>query len=118
MSHDGTLQSKVGLKTPVPVLARDFDADFQAIRDVLTDLRTCLAGKNASSEDIGSLELLLSEVLTNVVKHAYADGPRGQIRLALTCDGNSVYVDVRDFGSALPGGALPVGRPADTQIHI
>lgn len=117
MSHDGTPQSKIELK-PVPLLARDFDANFQEIRDVLEELRASLGVRGASAEQIGSIELLLSEVLTNVAKHAYAEVRRGQIRLALTCDENSVYVDVSDYGAALPEGVLPSGRPADPRVAI
>lgn len=59
---------------------------------------------------LGTLRVLLAEVLNNIVEHAYAGGA-GPIRLTLAQGPAGLLVGVEDDGAPMPGGHVPQGRP-------
>jgi two-component sensor histidine kinase len=46
--------------------------------------------------------LILNEIVTNAVKHAFPDGKQGTINLSLRRNGESCVLEVRDDGIGLP----------------
>lgn len=48
--------------------------------------------------------LILTELLSNAVEHAFTDAGEGEVQLRLTCDGPCAVLDVRDNGRGLPEG--------------
>ncbi len=48
--------------------------------------------------------LILNELLTNAIKHAYADSKSGRIDVSLRHDGNAMILEVSDDGKGLPEG--------------
>jgi len=54
------------------------------------------------------LGLIINELVTNALKHAYYAGLNGEIRLTLTHDANEYALTVSDDGKGLPkGSSLP-----------
>jgi two-component sensor histidine kinase len=51
------------------------------------------------------LALIVAELVTNAVKHAFRDGRRGTIRVALRREGDEASLTVADDGVGLPHGA-------------
>ncbi|MEV0529651.1 ATP-binding protein [Streptomyces sp. NPDC050439] len=70
-------------------------------RDFLTDLRS-VYGLPVTSQAMGMVELVVSELVTNARK--YAPGP---CLLALAVQGANIEVSVRDSNSALPAVSAP-----------
>lgn len=60
-----------------------------------------LSGHVDAASQVG---LLLSELLTNALKHAFAGSEIGQVDVRFWCEGEFVYLRVRDTGSGLPAG--------------
>ncbi len=49
--------------------------------------------------------LIVNELVTNALKHAFPSGGEGEIRIAMTCDDGAKYsLMVRDNGKGLPAG--------------
>ncbi len=48
--------------------------------------------------------LLLNELITNALKHAFKDGRRGDVRVELARDGTRLRLVVQDNGIGLPAG--------------
>lgn len=87
-------------------------ADPASVRD---GLRRAFAARPLSAltgEDRGIAEIVLSEVLNNVIEHAYAQGG-GPILLAVSPGPGRLQCRVEDEGAAMPGGGLPAGPPPD-----
>ena len=85
-----------------------FQADGSEVRQVLRRAVRRFADA-ISAEDIGTLELVLAEVLNNVVEHAYASRPPGPVRLSLQRQGISLTCQVEDEGAPMPGLRPPEG---------
>lgn len=83
-----------------------FLADSAQVRQVLRRSVARFARK-ISQDDAGALELTLAEVLNNVVEHAYADLPQGEIILFLRREEASLACVVEDRGHPMPDLALP-----------
>lgn len=48
--------------------------------------------------------LLLNELISNALKHAYPEGAAGTVRVRLRCQGDTVRIEVSDDGPGLPAG--------------
>jgi two-component sensor histidine kinase len=57
-----------------------------------------------ASEDAVQLGIVVNELITNAVKHAYPPPTRGKIRVRLDGSDGAVRLSVRDFGPGIPGG--------------
>lgn len=57
-------------------------------------------------ETAGDLELAMVEALTNIVRHAYPDGARQPIWIAIDYAPGKLDLVLRDRGQALPDGLL------------
>lgn len=58
-----------------------------------------------------TLRLLLSEVLNNVVEHAYEGAFTGEVEIAQEPAEGRLRLRISDGGRAMPGGVLPRGGP-------
>ena len=94
-----------------------FQAKGSEVRKVL---RRAVArfNRQISSEDAGTLELTLAEILNNIVEHAYADIPPGPVVLSLHRQGGSLTCQIEDHGHPMPGLRLPEGRMQDLASEI
>ncbi|MBU1039589.1 MAG: response regulator [Proteobacteria bacterium] len=54
--------------------------------------------------------IFLAEAMTNALKHAFAEGKAGLIRVALRADGDMALLEVSDDGAGLPGDPVELGR--------
>ena len=92
-----------------------FLADPFAVRAALSTVGKRLAGR-ISVEQSGMLELTLAEVLNNIVEHAYADEPVGDIRLLLKERPDRLECLIEDRGRAMPDLCLPLGRMPEPDL--
>lgn len=81
-------------------------------RDGHIRLTTALAPVSMSINTAVPCGLILNEIVTNAVKHAFPDGRSGNIHLSLSQpDPRTCVLEVRDDGTGLPDGFDPaVGR--------
>lgn len=66
---------------------------------------SCESGIELDAERAIPLGLIVSELLTNALRHAYPDGRSGMVRLRAAMNGDDIEVTIHDDG---------VGMPADT----
>lgn len=64
-----------------------------------------------------ALQLVISEALTNVVKHAYAGRDDGWMQLALDVDPGQVRLSVSDAGQAFDPASIPSPDFEDPKGH-
>lgn len=81
---------------------------ISAARHSLDDLEGQL-----HSETLGHLRMLVSELVTNSVRHAHL-GPDESIRLGITTFSDSVFVEVMDSGAGFEKPTHPSPRPEMT----
>lgn len=86
------------------------------VRAGLMGMVARLRRNSIADDDLGSVELVLGEVMNNIVEHAYADRTDGLIEVTIGRRTASLSVQVSDDGMPLPGLVLPQGRPAN--IHV
>ena len=98
--------------TPFEQTWRAEPAAVPAARRAVVEFASAAGAGGPVLDDI---RLAVSEAATNVVMHAYVDGPPGPLHLHAHVDGATLHVEVRDEGSGLrarpdsPG--LGVGLP-------
>jgi len=109
--HATKLQGTV----PAPELRLVFLADPLAVRAALESVMDGLAEQDLGEDDLGTLELVLAEVMNNIVEHAYAED-RGQIDLTIRTSAASLYCEICDHGLPMPGGQLPAGRVVNLAV--
>lgn len=80
------------------------------MRKALCQARAALIRAGFDGERGDEAELVLAEALNNVVEHAYADAPEGQILLQIHADAQRAVLQIRDSGHEMPGGVPPAGR--------
>jgi two-component sensor histidine kinase len=54
------------------------------------------------ADKASSLGLVINEVVTNAVKHAYADGRAGRVRVEARRDGDRAVIQIADDGPGFP----------------
>jgi serine/threonine-protein kinase RsbW len=90
-----------------------FPSDPFAVRAALERLFSALPAGLLDADARGSAEIVITEVLNNIVEHAYADCP-GEIDLTIRPAADGLHCMVTDHGCPLPDGALPEGAlPCD-----
>ncbi len=92
----------------------------EAVRETLKSLRRDLESQSFFTCPGDMWELVLAEVLNNIVEHAYAERPDGEIRFDVEFDETRLLAGFIDTGAAMPEGALPSGSPAnlDVDMHL
>lgn len=93
-------------------------ADYLSIRDAGGELRALLSKVNASDDLIGMCELVLQELLTNLVEHAYLCDASGRIKIQMWVDKMLLVIETMDTGEAYPQALQKMGmpNPADLQV--
>ena len=97
------------------LLRLSIEADSASIRRALDRVRTVLVGLQASEECLGDIELVLAEVLTNIQRHAYGDGP-GRIDLEIAPVKGGLVCTLMDRGCPMPDGRLPAGQAVAVDV--
>lgn len=69
------------------------------------DLDLQIAPVAVSAAKAAPLALLVNEVLSNAVKHAYPDGRQGKILVGVTRNGNEIRIVIEDDGIGIRGDA-------------
>lgn len=67
------------------------------------DIRTDVEKIEIRSANAAALGLVLNEVLTNAVKHGFADGRSGVLEIAAKLDDDKAHIIIRDDGPGLDG---------------
>jgi len=83
-----------------------------SIREGLKQLLSDPLLQDLSSDERGSAEIVLAEVLNNVVEHAYARYD-GEAVITVNRGSDGIYFCVTDFGLPFPAGNLPKGDLPD-----
>ena len=55
-------------------------------------------------QDVLDLEVILTEAVSNVVRHAYGGATEGRIEIGCTCVGDDVVIRIRDWGGPFADG--------------
>lgn len=109
MPHDGAQDSQdTGILTSP--IEKTFRANFRHVRKAINEVEEELFAAGVSSEDIGSIAIVLAEVLNNVVEHAFADTAGQRISLVVRSRRRSLLFEIRDKGKPMPKGRAPVGN--------
>ncbi len=76
----------------------------------------CDAG--LGEDDLFALELVLSEGVSNVVRHAYGGEPGNDIELELNVDDERFVLEIRDFGRPFDTGAFVPPAQEDPDLKV
>lgn len=94
-----------------------FPAAPLAVRDALQQLFGALP-LDLPEGDRSTAEIVISEVLNNIVEHAYS-GQGGEIELSIWPVARGLQCAVTDQGAMMPDASLPQGRlPADGLVDL
>ena len=85
------------------------ESDPMSIREGLQGFFALNLMAHLTEESLGSVQIVLAEVLNNVVEHAYAAFP-GKIEVWVTRRETYLFVRIQDDGLPMPGGVLPGGQ--------
>lgn len=81
-----------------------------AVRDGLARVLDRISPLALSTEDSGTVELLLAEALNNIVEHALAGADQpGSIRIDGHGDADGLHLRITDRGTPMPDGQIPSG---------
>lgn len=86
------------------------DATPFGVRAALAEITAALAELGVAGEEVGTVELVLAEIMNNITEHAYPEGAEGVIELDIDRDGAALTFKILDWGRPMPGGLLPEGR--------
>lgn len=87
-------------------------ASLDEVRGVVVRAVSILAAKLPDAT-LSGLEIVLSEVLNNVVEHAYQNAGQGWVEVYLSCRDQDALVTVCDRGQPLPVSAVAQSRIVD-----
>jgi len=87
-----------------------FPANDLAVRKTLADTIKALRFLDFSSEEYGTIELVLAEAMNNIIEHAYADDPDGMVELEITPSDSGLKCILSDDGQPMPDGNIPIGN--------
>jgi serine/threonine-protein kinase RsbW len=85
-------------------------AEPLAVRCALCDLVGQMTELSLDTEELGTVELVVAEVLNNIAEHAYRGRAAGEIRIDWTAGATGRHLRITDDGDPMPGGRLPAGR--------
>lgn len=93
-----------------------FPATEVAARAGLGTIMQGLAAQGLGTADAGNIEIALAEAVNNIVEHAYADRPAGQVRLTYEIGPGKLTLVLEDDGIGFANGTPPPGVPADLDV--
>lgn len=93
-------------------------ADQHAVSEALVALCDRLLLRSLPADARDAAQIVLAEALNNIVEHAYASSPGGEIELTLWRDGPGLSCRIVDAGVPMPQGHLPAGAlpPVDRPL--
>lgn len=97
------------------IFQRCFSAEPHAVRGALRAAVACFA-RQISLDEVGTLELVLAEVMNNIVEHSYAGGATGTISLSIVRDRCGLSCSLSDDGVPLPEGCLAPPQLPETAV--
>ncbi|MBW6416122.1 ATP-binding protein [Celeribacter sp. PS-C1] len=89
-----------------------------AVRRGLQTIKDGLGPKGLAPDEVASLEIVLAEILNNIVEHAYAGHPEGQIDIRLSQADDGLHCMISDRGKMMPGGEPPLGLKVDLNCDV
>ena len=92
-------------------------ADSFAVRAALEVVIRQLTELGLEVEELGTVELVLAEVMNNVIEHAYRGRDDGELQLWWTLGRGGLHVRLADTGAAMPDGRLPVVDVPSAEAH-
>lgn len=90
-----------------------FNATELDAREALCSIVPSLRDLGVAEEQVGGVEIALSEAVNNIVEHAYHGLEPGEIRVLAEFEAERLRLRISDHGHPLPDGKLPEGKPAD-----
>lgn len=58
-----------------------------------------------------TIELVVAEACTNVIRHSYPKGEKGILELEINVDEDAVHIEIADFGQSFDPSSLPEPDP-------
>lgn len=90
-----------------------------AAREALSKFLDALTPLDLGVEELGTIELVLAEILNNIVEHAYPpSAPDGPIDIHCAHGSDGLMVCIKDKGYAMPDGRLPLGELAPINVDL
>ena len=97
---------------------RLFRAEFETVRETLSELDDWLDWLGMRADPRGSAELVLAEVLNNIVEHAYGEGAPGDVELSVGHSQKFLSCRLTDWGRPMPRSELPEGKSAALDVDL
>ena len=88
------------------------------VRLALRRMRDGLSKLGLLPEELGSVEIVVAEVLNNISEHAYEERPDGKIEMALIPSNAQLHCSVVDHGKPMPNGQTPLGKAHDLDVEM
>ena len=88
------------------------------VRNALVAARQRLSVWGGDQDTLAAVEIVLAEVLNNIVEHAYAKIPPGEILLWIERRADALAVAVIDDGRPMPGEMMPDTRAPDLAVDV
>lgn len=95
-----------------PLIRLVFPGEPLAVRQALRRVIETLDDLPLRSEDCGTVEIVLAEVLNNIVEHAYGNKEPGSIDLSIEHGADMLCIELSDCGKPMPGEQPPLGQQA------
>lgn len=86
-----------------------FPATQSGAREGVVGVVSELAHEGLEREALGTVEIVLAEVINNIVEHAYSKKESGSVQVHYCLTQEALRVRVLDEGDALPNEKLPQG---------
>lgn len=90
-------------ESPSHVDRLDVPADLDALAEVRSWVRQRAAPAQFSAQDLGDIDLAVTEAVSNVIRHAYGGDSREQVSISAGLEGPSFVVRIVDTGPEFCG---------------
>ena len=101
-----------------PAVKITFKSDPLEVRLALRRMRDALSKLGLLAEELGSVEIVVAEVLNNIAEHAYEERPDGKIEMNLVSTGGQLLCTVVDHGKPMPNGQTPLGKAHNLDVEM
>lgn len=96
--------------------AERFRATGNDARTAITRVVDALRPRGWPEDYLGSVEIVLAEVVNNVVEHAYCGQPHGAAGIRYRVGARTLCLVVWDRGQGFGAGRLPPGTPLNVTV--
>lgn len=80
------------------------------VRSALEELSEALKDRGCSEDTVGTVQIVLAELLNNVVEHGQLEEAQDAISTKLDLLGGALLCEIRDKGCPFPDARLPTGK--------